>query len=337
MGMNELLSSEEEVALSKTIRLGFMAILKEIRKTNSESHELKQLKEKLLYWQKKDADLKPKNRHLKFISRKIDEITKNHPADRTLNQFCKKTGKHLQKIEVAKDAMIHGNLRLVIHVARNHMHQGLAFEDMIQEGNLGLMRAVYRFDYRLGNKFSTYATWWIKQAILRAIQDKTKTIRLPIHFLELQRQIHKTYGSLHKKLGRTPTIEELATYTNQPIEKIQNVLATPADAVSLDTPIGDDDTTLGDLVENEKITPADDQVIARELATRINSLLETLSKREAAIIRQRFGLGQSAEQTLEEIGEQFKVSRERIRQIEKKALNRLRHPARRELLKEFVA
>jgi RNA polymerase primary sigma factor len=188
----------------------------------------------------------------------------------------------------------------------------------------------------LGNKFSTYATWWIRQSISRAIQDKTKTIRLPIHFLELQRQIHKTSGALFHKLGRKPTLNEIAVHAKIPINKIQQVLETPGDALSLDMPIGEDDTTLSDLLENETITMPQDTLISRELAARVNSILESLSKREAEIICLRFGIGQHNELTLEEIGTRFKVSRERIRQIEKKALNRLRHPNRRKELLEFA-
>ena len=336
MGRFDLLTSEEEEKYSKAIRSGFDAIIIVIRGHDSGVPEIELLVERIALWEKRDPTLKPKKQHLNFMVRSIAATCGKYPEIPTLLTMKQKTESYTRNIEWAKDAMIKANLRLVVSIAKRYMHQGLSLADLIQEGNLGLMRAVFRFDYTKGNKFSTYASWWIRQAITRAILDKTRTIRLPVHFLELRSQFFKAFYSLLKELGREPTPIEISEKTGLPMDKILAILEASREPISLETPVGDDDSTLGDFLENKESASPYESVKTQELSDRVKSILMTLSPREEKIIRLRFGIGEEAEYTLEEIGKRFNVSRERIRQIEKKALNRLRHSSRREKLKPFT-
>ncbi|KPK28590.1 MAG: RNA polymerase subunit sigma [Desulfobacterales bacterium SG8_35_2] len=336
MGRFELLTPEEEGIYSRTIREGFDAIIRAIREDESGVPEMKILKDRIDLWEKRDPTLKPKKQQLNYMKDSVARCTAKYPDIRELFELHTKIEAYVRSIEVAKDEMIRANLRLVVSIAKRYMHQGLTLADLIQEGNLGLMRAVFRFDYTKGNKFSTYASWWIRQAITRAILDKTRTIRLPVHFLELRSQFFKAFYSLLKELGREPTPVEIAKQTDLPMDKILAILEASREPISLETPIGDDDSTLGDFLENQESVSPYEAVQNRELSTRVKKILCTLSEREEKIIRLRFGIGEKAEYTLEEIGKRFNVSRERIRQIEKKALNRLRHSSRRDKLKNFL-
>jgi len=294
------------------------------------------LVDRLDLWEKRDPTLKPKKQHLNFMVKTVTIAARHHSYLPNLQEMQNKVDLYTRSIEVAKDAMIKANLRLVVSIAKRYMHQGLSLADLIQEGNLGLMRAVFRFDYTKGNKFSTYASWWIRQAITRAILDKTRTIRLPVHFLELRSQFFKAFYSLLKELGREPTPVEISEKTELPMDKILAILEASREPISLETPVGDDDSTLGDFLENQESVSPYEAVKSKELSDRVTGILTTLSPREEKIIRLRFGIGENAEYTLEEIGKRFNVSRERIRQIEKKALNRLRHSSRRDKLKHFL-
>jgi RNA polymerase primary sigma factor len=336
MGRFDLLTPEEEAKYSKTIRQGFESIIQAIREDRSGVKEMKLLTERIDLWEKRDPTLKPKKQQLNFMRYSVVSSAKKYPEIRELFELQAKLEAYSRSIEIAKDTMIRANLRLVVSIAKRYMHQGLTLADLIQEGNLGLMRAVFRFDYTKGNKFSTYASWWIRQAITRAILDKTRTIRLPVHFLELRSQFFKAFYALFKELGREPTPLEISKATNLPMDKILSILEASREPISLETPVGDDDSTLGDFLENQESQSPYDAVQTRELAGRVTEILSTLSEREEKIIRLRFGIGEKAEYTLEEIGKRFNVSRERIRQIEKKALNRLRHSSRREKLKFFI-
>jgi RNA polymerase primary sigma factor len=336
MGQFDLLTPEEEAKYSRTIREGFNAIIGSIREDGSGTTEMKMLVERIDLWQRRDPSLKPKKQQLNYMRHCVKIAARKYEDKRELFEINTKLEAYNRSIEIAKDAMIRANLRLVVSIAKRYMHQGLTLADLIQEGNLGLMRAVFRFDYKKGNKFSTYASWWIRQAITRAILDKTRTIRLPVHFLELRSQFFKAFYSLLKELGREPTPVEISNMTDLPMDKILAILEASREPISLETPVGDDDSTLGDFLENQESESPYDAVQNRELASRVTDVLSTLTDREEKIIRLRFGIGEKAEYTLEEIGKQFNVSRERIRQIEKKALNRLRHSSRREKLRFFL-
>jgi len=336
MGRFDLLTPEEEAKYSRTIRQGFESIIKAIREDKSGVKDLELLCARIALWEKRDPTLKPKKQQLNFMSYSVTSAAKKHETIRELLELQTKLEAYSRSIEVAKDCMIRANLRLVVSIAKRYMHQGLTLADLIQEGNLGLMRAVFRFDYTKGNKFSTYASWWIRQAITRAILDKTRTIRLPVHFLELRSQFFKAFYALYKELGREPTPLEISKNTDLPMDKILAILEASREPISLETPVGDDDSTLGDFLENQESQSPYEAVQNRELSGRVTEILSTLSEREEKIIRLRFGIGEKAEYTLEEIGKRFNVSRERIRQIEKKALNRLRHSSRRDKLRFFL-
>lgn len=239
-------------------------------------------------------------------------------------------------LKMVKNRLIQANLRLVINIAKKYLNRGLSFLDLIQEGNMGLMKAAEKYDYQKGYKFSTYSTWWIRQAITRAIADYARTIRVPVHVLETMNKITKVTISLFQELGREPNLEEISAKAGLPLEKVRKIMKVSNEPISIETPIGDDESKLGDFIADPKSPSPFNELVNISLKEEISKVLSTLTPREEKVIRMRLGIGEKTDFTLEEVGEVFGLTRERIRQIEAKALRKLKHPSRRKRLESFL-
>ncbi len=319
------------------------------RKSGKSADEIKNI---LKTVHKDERSLKSAARRLGLGTEKLLDLEKSYRTFcrriKAIEQECGVSAENLRKAlrayekaeeraKFAKSELVEANLRLVVSIAKKYTSRGLQFLDLIQEGNIGLMKAVDKFEWRRGYKFSTYATWWIRQAITRAIADQARTIRIPVHMIEIMNKLVRTSRSLVQDLGREPSVEELAEILNLPVEKVRKIMKITKEPISLETPIGEEeDSHLGDFIEDKKIASPLENAIRNNLYYQVRKVLGTLSDREEKVLRWRFGIGENTDHTLEEVGQQFAVTRERIRQIESKALRKLRHPSRSKQLKSFL-
>ncbi|MEW5721538.1 MAG: sigma-70 family RNA polymerase sigma factor [Thermodesulfobacteriota bacterium] len=337
MKLHPRISPERELVLGKRIKKGLELILVLLMDGQVNLKKMNTLRRQVSLWEERKIRPNPSvNEMMGWIRDQVTQLAADFPHHRKLDGLRRRLTRIEKKVRQAMDELVTSNLRLVVKMAKGYLNRGLAFEDLIQEGNLGLIKASGKYDYTTGFRFSTYASWWIRQSITRAIYDKARTVRLPVHLLETRNAFYKAYFKLMKDLGREPEIEEVACAIGATPETIESLILAIKDPVCLDSPRDDEDVSLGEtLMSEDEVSPLE-MVTYRELCLKVREVLAGLPVREEKVLRERFGLESDERVTLEQLGKDLKISRERVRQLENQALNRLRHSETRPLLAALV-
>jgi len=331
------ISPKRELILGKRIKKGQEMIVALAMNGNFKSWKMNELRGEIMCWlEKRRRPNLTENEAMIMILKKVGEMAAEEPQNKELSVLYRRLKRVNQKVWEAKEELITANLRLVVNIAKSYINRSLPFSDIIQEGNLGLVKAAGKYDYTTGNRFSTYASWWIKQSITRAIYDKSRTIRLPVHFVEARNKFFKIYYSLYRRLQREPNRSEIAEAMDVSADKVDMIMLLLPEPISLDTPLADEETTLRDaIVEVDEASPFEKAKVD-EMHRLVRQSLSSLSPKEEKVMRFRFGIDVDDAHSLEGVGRKFKISRERVRQIEKRAIDRLRHPSRAEVLENLL-